>query len=96
MVWRFEAGYEVSDAGRDQLSEDARVTAEKLNELQEKLDKGQPLDPGLCATLIAEVWRLKTVIAGKTMEARTARDEGRELQASLDGARAENDRRTGT
>jgi len=67
------------------------VTVEKLSELQQKLEEGQPLDPGQCATLVAEVWRLKTVIAGKTMEVRTARDEARELQTSLDSARAENE-----
>ena len=67
------------------------MTVEKLNDLQQKLDEGQPLDAGQCATLMAEVWRLKTVIAGKTMETRTARDEARELQLSLDTARTENE-----
>jgi hypothetical protein len=67
------------------------VTVEKLSELQQKLEDGQPLDPGQCATLIAEVWRLKTVIAGKTMEARTAHDEARDFQRSLESAQAENE-----
>ncbi len=67
------------------------MTVEKLSELQQQLENGQPLEPGQCATLVAEVWRLKTVIAGKTMEVRTARDEARDLQASLESARAENE-----
>lgn len=67
------------------------MTVEKLDELQQKLEDGQPLDPGQCAKLIAEVWRLKTVIAGRTIEARTARDEVRELEVSLETARVENE-----
>ena len=68
-----------------------RVTVEKLSELQQKMEDGQALDPGQCATLIAEVWRLKTVIAGKTMEARTAHDEARDFQQALETARTENE-----
>lgn len=79
-----------ADADRDNSSEEARVTVDKLNEFQQILDEGRPLDQAQCATLLAEVWRLKTVIAGKTMEARTARDEARELEFSLDTARTEN------
>ena len=67
-----------------------RVTVEKLSELQQKMEDGHPLDPGQCAMLIAEVWRLKTVIAGKTMEARAAHDEARDFQQSLDTARTDN------
>jgi predicted nucleic acid-binding Zn-ribbon protein len=65
------------------------VNVERLTELQEKLEHGQPFDLDECAALIAEIWRLKTVIAGKSMEARSARDESSDLQISLDETRAE-------
>jgi predicted RNase H-like nuclease (RuvC/YqgF family) len=90
-VRRFEAGYGQADADRDDSGEEARVTVDKLNELQQMLDEGRPLDQAQCAMLIAEIWRLKTVIAGKTMEARAAHDEARELELSLDRARMENE-----
>ena len=65
------------------------MRADKLTELQEKLESNQPLDADQCAALVAEVWRLKTVIAGKTIELRALQDEARALQLALDDARTD-------
>ena len=65
------------------------MTVEELNELQQALDQGQPLDAGQCRALLAEVWRLKNLNNAKTMEARVARDESSEATAALNAVRAE-------
>lgn len=66
------------------------MTVEELEELQQQLDKGQPLDPSQCAALLTEVWRLKTVNTSKAIEARVAREESDQATTAMNEARAEN------
>jgi hypothetical protein len=66
------------------------VTADELNEFQQKLERGEMLTAKQCAGLVAEIWRLKTVIAGKTMEAQSARSEAHEAQLQLETAGNDN------
>ena len=65
------------------------MLVERLNELQQKLTDGEPLDNAECFALISELWRLKASIASKLIERDVARDESAKTQAALDGATTE-------
>ena len=67
------------------------INIEDLNDLQQQLKQGQTPQVGQCDALIAEVWRLKTLVSGKTIEMQTARDEARELEVLLEALMNEND-----
>jgi hypothetical protein len=67
------------------------MTVEELDEFQQLLDQGTRLDAVQCATLLAEVWRLKTVNSSKAIEAQLARDESRRVATALNEARVEID-----
>src|ERR1700689_2100166 len=59
---------------------------ERLEELKASVDAGAALTHDDCAALIAELWRLKSALAGKAIEAdyfRASGDEGkRDLEAA--------------
>ena|SRR5579859_1895661 len=67
------------------------INIEDLNDLQLQLKQGRVPQAGQCDALIAEVWRLKTLVSGKTIEMQTARDEARELEKLLEALISEND-----
>lgn len=65
------------------------MTVEELDEFQQLLDQGNLFDARQCATLLAEVWRLKTVNSSKVIEARLAREESNRVANALDTTHAE-------
>lgn len=67
------------------------LNVDVLNELQKSLDLGRLPAAEECGALVAEIWRLKTQVTGKSIEARTARDEVSRLETQLQAARAENE-----
>jgi hypothetical protein len=62
------------------------MNVERLNQLKTIVDAGEALSHEDCGALIAELWRLKSALAGKTIEAdylRASVDEGkRDLEAA--------------
>ena len=67
------------------------INIEDLNDFQQQLKRGQAPQVGQCDALIAEIWRLKTLVSGKTIEMQTARDEARELEVLLKALMHENE-----
>ena len=64
------------------------MLVEQLNELQQKLTDGQPLDSAEGFALISELWRLKAAIASKLIERDAALHDSAKTQAALDEATA--------
>ncbi|HVC44416.1 MAG TPA: hypothetical protein VND20_06320 [Candidatus Binataceae bacterium] len=62
------------------------MKVERLDQLKTIVDAGAALSHDDCAALITELWRLKSALAGKTIEAdylRASVDEGkRDLEAA--------------
>ena len=67
------------------------IDVEELNELQQRVASGDLPDVTQISALVAEVWRLKTLLRGKGIELDTARAEGKELEQILELLAAEND-----
>ena len=67
------------------------MNEETLLVLQVGIDAGQPLRLEDCATLICEVWRLKTALIGKTLEVEYWQKNYDDLAAELNGATQANE-----
>jgi hypothetical protein len=67
------------------------LTAEELEELKQSLDDGQLFDDSQCQALLAEVWRLKTMVTNRSIEARVAREEANQTRAALRSARSDSE-----
>ncbi len=65
--------------------------AEELNDLQQQIASGYATDERQVAALVAEVWRLKTLIRSKTIELDAARAEAGELGSLLEMLLEENE-----
>ncbi len=65
--------------------------AEELNDLQQQIASGYATDERQVAALVAEVWRLKALVRGKTIELDSVRAEAGELESLLEILLEEND-----
>jgi hypothetical protein len=60
------------------------VKIERLEELQQSINALRSIDPEEGGALIGEIWRLRTVQAGKELEVSCLKDSHDRLQAELD------------
>lgn len=65
--------------------------AEELKQLQQRIVSGDLPDVMQINALVAELWRIKTLIRGKTIELDAARAEAAELEQILELLIVEND-----
>ena len=56
---------------------------EALDDIQKALDTGEAPQVGQCEALLAEIWRLKTVLTARSIERQAARDEVLQLEGQL-------------
>jgi hypothetical protein len=66
------------------------MTVDELNELTQRIAAGAIPNRAECEAMLAEIWRLKALVAGKSMELDLARDETNYKAAELTQAMAEN------
>ncbi|MGH7987926.1 MAG: hypothetical protein ACREQX_16810 [Candidatus Binataceae bacterium] len=67
------------------------MTLDELNELQRQIDDGRALELERCGAAVAEIWRLRTALTSKAMEADYWRDSCDQLKLEIDALRGAND-----
>ncbi|MGH8013395.1 MAG: hypothetical protein ACREQ4_12940, partial [Candidatus Binataceae bacterium] len=71
--------------------EGSAMTLEELNQLQQQIGDGRTLALEQCGAAVGEIWRLRTALTSKAMEADYWRDSCDQLKLEIDKLRGAND-----